>query len=79
MYHVLFVICIYIPISCIAFGIQYYYCYTIRGSHVFLEEISDDDCAEELVGNCDNCGKGIVNKEFGPPCVCDYTGCSTVS
>jgi len=25
MYHVLFVICIYIPISCIAFGIKYYY------------------------------------------------------
>jgi hypothetical protein len=24
MYHVLFVICIYIPISCIAFGIKYY-------------------------------------------------------
>ena len=27
MYHVLFVICIYIPISCIAFGIKYYYYY----------------------------------------------------
>ena len=25
MYHVLFVICIYIPISCNAFGIKYYY------------------------------------------------------
>ena len=26
IYHVLFVICIYISISCIAFGIKYYYC-----------------------------------------------------
>ena len=29
MYHVLFVICIYIPISCIAFGIKYYYYYLL--------------------------------------------------
>ena len=47
MYHVLFVICIYIPISCIAFGIKYYYYYyysvvdyTISTTY-FLKNVND--------------------------------------
>ena len=45
MYHVLFVICIYIPISCIAFGIKYYYYYykkdIVTGIKLVDKSISD--------------------------------------
>ena len=39
MYHVLFVICIYIPISCIAFGIKYYY-YYIHNDNQIVASVS---------------------------------------
>ena len=55
MYHALFVICIYIPISCIAFGIKYYYS---PGQNIDLEvsgQIGDNTFAhipDERLHDC---------------------------